>query len=342
VPGWCEKPTLSVNGKTVAVLAAPDRYLVLDRTWSAGDKVTLTLPMNVKLRTWENNHGSVSVDRGPLTYSLKIGEKYVRSGGTDRWPAFEIHPTTPWNYGLVIDRAAPAASVQVVRKAWPASDQPFTPDDAPVELQAKGKRIPQWKSDYLGLVGLLQDSPAKSNEPTEDVTLIPMGAARLRVTAFPVIGDGPDAHPWVVPPEALPIKVSASHCFANDTVRAVADGLVPKNSDDHSIPRFTWWDHRGTAEWVQREFDTPRKVAKVEVYWFDDTPRKGGCTTPQSWRLLYRKNGQWHEVARPSEYGVATDRFNLTTFEEVETDALRIEVKLRENFSGGILEWRVP
>src|SRR5262249_58957582 len=126
-------------------------------------------------------------------------------------------------------RSDPAASFEVVKKEWPKSDLPFTHEGTPIELRAKGKRIPEWKSDYLGLVGLLQDSPARSNEPVEPITLIPMGAARLRIAAFPVIGDGPDAHQWVVPPEARPTKVSASHCFANDTVRAVEDGLVPKN-----------------------------------------------------------------------------------------------------------------
>ena len=58
------------------------------------------------------------------------------------------------------------------------------------------------------------------------------------------------------------------------------DGLEPKNSNDHTIPRFTWWDHRGSAEWVQYDFGKPRKVSAVEVYWFDDTgigqlPRPG-------------------------------------------------------------------
>jgi hypothetical protein len=219
---------------------------------------------------------------------------------------------------------------------------PFTHEGTPIEMRTKGKRIPEWKSDYLGLVGLLQGSPAKSSEPIEDITLIPMGAARLRISSFPVIGDGPDAHQWVVPPEALPLKVTASHCYESDTVRAVADGRLPANSNDHSIPRFTWYDHKGTQEWVQRVFDAPRKVSRVEVYWFDDSPGNGACRAPKSWRLMYRKNGEWHEVGKPTSYGVETDKFNATSFDDVETDALRIEVQLRDKFSGGILEWRIP
>lgn len=37
----------------------------------------------------------------------------------------------------------------------------------------------------------------KSDQPVETVTLIPMGGARLRVSAFPTIGAGPDARKWI-------------------------------------------------------------------------------------------------------------------------------------------------
>src|SRR5208283_1246812 len=121
-----------------------------------------------------------------------------------------------------------------------------------------------WKQDSLGLVGKLQASPVKSDEPVQSVTLIPMGAARLRITSFPVIGGGPDARDWSSP---KPAPVSASYCGSSDSVEAMIDGLEPKNSNDHTIPRFTWWDHRGSAEWVQYDFDRPRRVSGVAVYW---------------------------------------------------------------------------
>ncbi len=43
---------------------------------------------------------AVSVDYGPLTFSLKIGEKWTRYGKNENWPEWEVYPTTPWNYGL--------------------------------------------------------------------------------------------------------------------------------------------------------------------------------------------------------------------------------------------------
>ena len=66
---------------------------------------------------------------------------------------------------------------------------PFTTDAAPIVLKVKAKKINNWKIDKYGLAGELQNSPIKSEEPIESVELIPMGAARLRISSFPVIGE---------------------------------------------------------------------------------------------------------------------------------------------------------
>lgn len=336
VPAWCEKPAVRVNGKAVEVAAKAGGFVVLERTWANGDAIELTLPMEVRLRTWTKNHNTVSVDRGPLTYSLRIAEKYVRHGGTDQWPAWDIFPDSPWNYGLELPAKNPERAFKVVRKSWPADDQPFRWDAAPLQLRTKARRLPAWDLDEKGLVREVQDSPVKSSEPVEEVTLIPMGAARLRISSFPVIGTGPDARDWQAEPK---VNVTASHCNENDSLLAVCDNLVPQNSHDQSIPRFTWWDHRGTAEWIERRFDPAQRFTKVEVYWFDDTGG-GSCRVPASWRLLYHKAGQWLPVADPQGGGADRNKFNVLTFAPVTTDALRIEVKLQPNYSGGILEWR--
>ncbi|MBW2149320.1 MAG: hypothetical protein JRI22_20145 [Deltaproteobacteria bacterium] len=103
------------------------------------------------------------------------------------------------------------------------------------------------------------------------------------------------------------------------------------------------WD-RGVApngpakEWAQYNFEKPRKISSVDVYWLDD---KNRYRVPESWRVLYRMAGEWKPVEAVGEYGVAKDRFNEARFKQVETDALRLEVKLQPHYSGGILEWRV-
>jgi hypothetical protein len=200
VPKWCRTPHISVNGTSVALDdAATPGFVLVNRTWSTGDRVELTLPMELSIRRWEKNHDSVSVDRGPLTFSLQIQEDYRRAGGTDRWPSWEIHPASPWNYGLALDPDNATRSFTVVKRDWPADDRPFTHSGAPIAVKAKGRRIPQWQLDQNGLVEELQQSPALTNEPLEELTLIPMGAARLRISAFPVAEDSPEGFDWVRP-----------------------------------------------------------------------------------------------------------------------------------------------
>jgi hypothetical protein len=338
VPKWCSEARVKLNGKTLQPSSNRGQgYIVLERTWHNGDRVGLDLPMHIQVRRWVKNKNAASVDYGPLTFSLRIGERWKTYGTDKNWPEFEVFPTSPWNYGLVLDFANPADSFKVIRKPGPVPAQPFTPETVPIELQARARKIPGWKQDSVGLVGKLQSSPVKTSEPVETITLIPMGAARLRITSFPVVGDGPDAHDWVA---SKPLPVSASHCFERDTVEALIDGLEPKSSNDHTIPRFTWWDHRGTAEWVQYDFGKPRKVSFVEVYWFDDTGM-GSCRAPQSWRLLYQDGEHWKPVEASSQFGTRLDAYNRVEFKAVETTALRLEAQLKPNFSAGILEWKV-
>lgn len=96
--------------------------------------------------------------------------------------------------------------------------------------------------------------------------------------------------------------------------------------------------HRGVTEWGQCDLKQSAEVSAVEIYRFDDAGREN-CRVPDSWRLLYRSEGEWKEVPNPRRYDTEKDRFN--EFEPVTTDGLRIEVKLRKGHSGGVLEWRV-
>ena len=168
----------------------------------------------------------------------------------------------------------------------------LTPGSVPIELRVKARRIPHWTLNGRGLIGMLQPSPARSDEPLETVTLIPMGAARLRIAAFPTIGDGPGAHDWVEPSD---FRVSASYYAEGNAIDAPTSTRAPTSSNPRDLPRFTWWPHGGTAEWLQYDFVPSRKVSAVEVYWFDDAPQ-GGCRVPASWRLLYKEGDAWKPV----------------------------------------------
>jgi hypothetical protein len=185
IPDWCGQAKISVNGGDAAGPLRPRSYAVIEKTWNEGDTVALTLPMPVRVKTWEKNRNTLSVHRGPLAFSLRIGEKWVRNGGTDAWPAFDVLSSSDWNYGLLLNPKEPTASFEVIEIPGPIADEPFIRTAAPVELRVKARKLPAWKEDDLGLVGEVPTSPAESSEPVETVTLVPMGCARLRISAFP-------------------------------------------------------------------------------------------------------------------------------------------------------------
>jgi hypothetical protein len=339
VPGWCQAPALSIDGEAVAVACKPGSWIRVDRSWRAGDtRIVLTLPMQVALRHWPQNQGSVSVDRGPLTYSLEIGERYVKDGGTDSWPAFAIEPTTPWNYGLLLPQGD--TGIEVVERPWPADNMPFTGQGAPIELRARGGRIANWGLDATGLVQKLQPSPVRSDAEAESITLLPMGAQRLRISSFPVVSAAAEARPWPPPPAAAAWKASASHCNPSDSLAALCDGEVPPPGPARNFPRFSWWDRKGSSETVQYDFPAARQVSSVQVYWFDDQP-DGGCAVPASWSVVYRDGDAWKPVEAKGPYGIDKGAFQTVEFTKVTTTALCLQVQLQDGKSGGIYEWRV-
>lgn len=176
VPAWCASPRLTVNG---AAVTATRGFTTVDRTWQNGDTVVLTLPMAPRTRTWAS--GAMSVDHGPLTYSLRFDERWRRYAGTEAWPELEVTSPTAWNYGLTAD---PAPTVSTGGNLT----DPFTVDNAPVRITVSAQKIPDWTADPENVIGTLQGSPVATTAPVERVTLIPMGAARLRITTFPRTG----------------------------------------------------------------------------------------------------------------------------------------------------------
>jgi DUF1680 family protein len=177
IPAWAAEAKLSVNGKAQAGVT-PGAYFRIEREWAPDDTVVIRLPM--KLRETRQIRDSIAIERGPLVYSLRIGEDWRKI--KERFPAeaadWEVHPTTPWNYAL-----APGTAKATEK---PLGARPFSPQGAPVEVRVKARKLPQWKLEN-GSAAPVPQSPVSSSAPLETVTLIPYGSAKLRITAFPAL-----------------------------------------------------------------------------------------------------------------------------------------------------------
>ncbi len=195
IPSWCKDASIAVNGQKLGVDLISGKYAKITREWSDADEIVLTVPMTFNYRQWQVNKNSVSVDYGPLSLSLKIDEDYQQKDsrqtaigdskwqeGADAsaWPTYEIYPASPWNYALQLN-----SPISVQRKEWPFDNNPFTLTNVPLQFKAKGRLIPEWKIDEYGLCGVLPYEDAPKADTLDEITLVPMGAARLRIASFP-------------------------------------------------------------------------------------------------------------------------------------------------------------
>jgi DUF1680 family protein len=315
LPEWCGEPELRENGQSISSIEQSRGYARLQRPWRRGDVVELSLPMPVqRLKAHpkvEANIGRVALQRGPLVYCLEAVDNHghVRDLVLPAAAQLTARHRGDLLGGLTVIQG-PALSVQ--RATWPDQLYLFSAN-VPGVTQTQFTAIPYFAN--------------ANRQPGEMEVWIAETAQQ--------------ADPLPSPTVASRAKPSASHCWPSDTVSALNDQIDPTASDDAKIPRFTWWDHRGTSEWAQYDFDQPTRISAVELYWWDERRLNAHCRVPQSWWLLYQSGDTWKPVVSTAVRGVELDRFNRVTFDTVETKALRIEVQLQPESSGGLLEWRV-
>jgi len=302
IPDWCNSAKVSINDQLVDAKHGDNGYVKISREWHSGDTITLDMSMPIQ-RIVANPRVKSDVGR----VALQRGPVVYCLEGVD-------------NNDSVLDVALPKDS----------------------QLDAV------FKPDLLDSIAVLQGDALRRKDVDWDDTLYQpvFDDDKVKITAIPYYAwDNRDAGEMVVwLPEITALaeyksaKVSASYVYGN--LDAIYDGAVPKNSDDQSIPKFTWWSHKGTTEWISVTFKNPKHVSRVEVYWFDDTGH-GECRVPESWEVQWLNGEEWRTVTGASKYGVEKDNFNQVTFDSVKTTSIRLVVKLQENVSSGILNLRV-
>jgi DUF1680 family protein len=132
-------------------------------------------------------------------------------------------------------------------------------------------------------------------------------------------------------------ETSSSHVSGDTSLGALNDGTAPNTSHSRGRGSYGNWPTKGT-QWVQYEWSRPISTKKIDVYWWDD---KMGVRLPKASRMLYWDGESFVKVKNVSGLGVEKDRYNTTTFDEVRTSRLRLEMDGDGQYSTGILEWKV-
>jgi uncharacterized protein len=196
IPGWCENPSLTVNEAPTPVRTGS--MVRIERLWRPGDTVELALPMKVVLTA--RSRGAVAVERGQLVYVLKINHVWKKL--QERFPAFpdwECRPGSAWNYALCLSLeggTAPGAPVVLAKNPLASSyftvTRPRVPENSspwefsPIELTCKARKVSGWKLLENEVTPDVPQSPLTTDSPEEQISLVPYGCTRIRITHFPI------------------------------------------------------------------------------------------------------------------------------------------------------------
>lgn len=160
IPSWAKGATAAVGGEIIPAQAGT--ILTLNRQWSDGDELLLTLPMTAELLP--GFHQAVSVARGPLRFAhVPSHDRKTGDNGETTLAARE-------GFGVALCREA-GLSVEETEDG--------------VVLHAQGVTVPGW-----GMRGGSCDQPPITvSEQGEriDMTLVPYAAAPVRIALFPLV-----------------------------------------------------------------------------------------------------------------------------------------------------------
>ena len=292
---------VKVNGELQEAELGADGYFTVTRQWKKGDKVELHFDMEPRV---VKANARVEADRGRV--AVERGPLVYCA----EWP----------------DNDFDVLSVLLNRQPS------FTVTEKPDLLYGLNQiQTPAQTLKY--------DAEGRLSVQDVTLTLIPYYAWAHRGSGRMAVWLPSDVKAARPAGTVATYKITASH--QTSALSSVADGLVPQDENDRTIPYYHWWPKNGSTEWVAYEFPQARKVSSAEVYWFDDAPW-GGCRVPRSWSLYYKDNaGQWQPVANPGEYTVRKGDANMVTFDPVTTTAMKLEVVLPEKNSAGVFEWTV-
>ncbi|HZQ93947.1 MAG TPA: beta-L-arabinofuranosidase domain-containing protein [Candidatus Sulfotelmatobacter sp.] len=104
IPYWARGGGVKVNGTVLPAFASPSSYLTLNRTWKTGDKIELSLPMDLHIEAMPDNEAIQAAMYGPLVLAgrfdpvpreMSYGDFEPKPGTGQKVPDIVADPARP-------------------------------------------------------------------------------------------------------------------------------------------------------------------------------------------------------------------------------------------------------
>jgi hypothetical protein len=292
-------------------------YAIIKRNWSAGDVVSLDIPMEtqkvIAIDKVKDDKGRFAIQRGPVVYCIE---------GPD-------------------NKDGHVNNIMIPKEA--EFELEFREDlfDGTLALVTSGYSYKE------------QQNKQKIKSSKQKITAIPYylwaNRGRSEMAVWIPFQES------VVTPTAntLPTLASKSKLISSydtTTISGINDQLIIPYNQNIPISNYYRWPMNDTTQWVQYLFKEPETLSSAKAYWYDNEPSRMTtwyddnpwtcCRVPESWELFYldTKN-EWQPVKALNEYGTKRDVYNEVNFEQVSTSSIRMVVKRHETCASGLQEW---
>jgi hypothetical protein len=183
IPSWSSNASVVINEyEKIQTEIQPGSWWCTPPSinrWMKGKVYKIVLSFVNKPYIVRRYNNSAAFYKGPLLFSLRIGENWV--GVDENALLYEVYNTTKWNYAVDIHKGIKFS----YRVPFP-EECPFCTDSPPISATVYGRELPSWGLERNAAAPPPR-SPVVSNQPLVPLTLVPYGNTRLRISEFPVL-----------------------------------------------------------------------------------------------------------------------------------------------------------
>lgn len=210
IPSWADDYIL----ETTATITKENGFVCAEKEWTDKEIITLTFITQPKLK--DSVEGGVYVDYGPLLFALDIERKdeaFVAKTHNSTFYSHNMYPTGSWNYGLRKDLikkngikvektrsddyvwSSPRLKLTVpaqkivnwtLIKTDTVDRYVYSPDNSVINSSFIYRKV---QGEFLMTPPIPDSKTALENSygEVENITLVPYGIAKLRISVFPSI-----------------------------------------------------------------------------------------------------------------------------------------------------------
>lgn len=129
------------------------------------------------------------------------------------------------------------------------------------------------------------------------------------------------------------VATPSSSLRTDRTFNFLNDGLTPANAGYRNArpqPRSNFWLQ---YEWVQ-----PISTKEIAVYWWN---YNGNIRLPETYRVLYWNGNDFVPVNNATGFALNNNQYNKTSFDEITTTKIRLQLDSADRDVASILEWSI-